>query len=380
MATMNATPHPYTREGRSRRKAVPSDARHHNRALVLRTLFRSGPMSRADLARETHLTRVTTSDLASELLAEGLIEELGTRTNQGVGKPATLLGMVPRSRLTITLDLSDDEMFRAAVVDLAGTVIDRRSAKRAGRTGRHAVALAVELAQELASSAEQTLLGIGVGSPGVVDPYGVVVEATNLSWENVDLAGELSTAIGVPTHVANDANAAALGELGKGGSPDRSLLLVKVGQGIGAGLVVDGQLVLGERFAAGEIGHVVVEPRGNDCACGRRGCLETVIAAPRLRQRLGESQSESRVRTLAGRRLGLALAPVISTLNLRQIILSGPLDLLDERFRQAALDTIRDRTMPAVGENVEVRPSSLGEDDVHLGAARLVLDRELGAA
>lgn len=336
-------------------------------------------MSRADLARETHLTRVTTSDLAGELLGEGLIEELGTRTDQGVGKPATLLGMVPRSRLTITLDLSDDEVFRAATVDLAGTVIDRRSAKRAHRTGRHAVALAIELANDLASSADGPLLGVGIGSPGVVDPYGVVAEAPNLSWENLDLAGQFSAALGVPTHVANDANAAALGELGWVASPERSLLLVKVGRGVGAGLVLDGQLILGERYAAGEIGHVVVEPRGSDCACGRRGCLETVIAVPWLRKRLGESESGSRIRTGAGRRLGLALAPVISTLNLHQIFLSGPLDLLDQRFRQATLDTVRDRAIPAVGENVEVRPSSLGEDDVLVGAARLVLDRELGA-
>jgi predicted NBD/HSP70 family sugar kinase len=184
----------------------------------------------------------------------------------------------------------------------------------------------------------------------------------------------------VPAHVANDANAAALGELGLGGPADRSLFLIKVGHGVGAGLILDGQLVLGDRFAAGEIGHVVVDPRGDHCACGRRGCLETVIAAPFLRQRLSRAVDESKVRLAAGRRLGVALAPVVSTLNLREIVLSGPLDLLDPMFRQAALEAIRERTMPAVGENVEVRQTSLGEDDVHLGAARLVLDRELGVA
>jgi predicted NBD/HSP70 family sugar kinase len=124
----------------------------------------------------------------------------------------------------------------------------------------------------------------------------------------------------------------------------------------------------------------VVDPRGDDCACGRRGCLETVIAAPLLRRRLAGAESPDRVRSAAGRRLGVALAPVISTLNLREIVLSGPLDLLDGGFIEAALDTVRDRTMPAVGENVELRPTTLGEDDVHLGAARLVLDRELGVA
>jgi predicted NBD/HSP70 family sugar kinase len=373
-------PSPFARRGQARRKAVPGDARRHNRALVLRTLFRAGPLSRADLARETHLTRVTTSDLASELLNDGLIEELGTRTDQGVGKPATLLGIVRRSRITVTLDLSDDEVFRAALVDLAGTVLDRRSSKREGRRGTDAVDLATDLASELRASTDETVLGVGVGSPGVVTPEGVVLEAPNLAWEGVDLAGHLADVIDVPTHVANDANAAALGELGLGGSADRSLFLIKVGHGVGAGLVIDGQLVLGDRFAAGEIGHVVVDPRGDHCACGRRGCLETVIAAPFLRQRLAQSGDESKVRQAAGRRLGVALAPVVSTLNLREIVLSGPLDVLDAVFRQSALEAVRERTMPAVGDNVDIHLTSLGEDDVHLGAARLVLDRELGVA
>ena len=376
-------PHePFARRGRTRRKAGPSDARRHNRALVLRTIFRSGPLSRADLARVTHLTRVTTSDLAGELLAEGLIEELGTRADQGVGKPATLLGLVPDARYTVTLDLSDDERFRAALVDLAGKVRARRVAEREDRTGDAAAELAIALAQELAGMAERPLLGVGVGSPGVVDPAGTVLEAPNRGWHGLDLAALLTDAIGVPAQVANDANAAALGELSLAGPADRSLLCVKIGHGVGAGLVVDGQLVVGDRFAAGEIGHIVVDPEGETCACGRRGCLETAIAAPRLRRRLDGQGPEGAhaARTAAGHRLGEALAPVISTLNLREVVLSGPLDVLDETFRAAALDAIRARTMPAVGDHVDIRFSSLGEDDVLLGAAMLVLDRELGVA
>jgi predicted NBD/HSP70 family sugar kinase len=371
----SGTHEPFARRGRSKRKAGPGDARRHNRALVLRTIFREGPLSRADLARVTHLTRVTTSDLATELLAEGLVEELGTRADQGVGKPATLLGVVPDARLTITLDLSDDEQFRAALVDLAGKVLDRRAGDRDGRTGEAAVALAQDLVADLAAVADRPLLGVGVGSPGVVDPAGTVLEAPNRGWHDLDLAARLHDAVGAPVHVANDANAAALGELTTGGHADRSLLTVKIGHGVGAGLVLDGHLVVGDRFAAGEIGHVVVDPGGEPCACGRTGCLETAIAAPRLRRRRDEA-----ARGRAGQRLGEALAPVISTLNLREIVLSGPLDVLDETFRASALAAIRARTMPAVGDHVDIRFSSLGEDDVLLGAAALVLDRELGVA
>ncbi len=367
-----------TRRG-AERKALPGDARRHNRALVLRTLFHSGPISRADLARATRLTRVTASDLVAELLDEGLVEELGTRANQGVGKPATLLGIVADAALVLGLDLSHDARFTAALIDLNGKVLERRSVERQGRTGERAVALAVELATELAAFSPRPLLGAGVGSPGVVAADGTVTEAPNLGWFEIGLARRLAAALPCPVHVANDANAAALGERTFGDANEPSLLLVKIGHGVGAGVVIDGHLVLGDRFAAGEIGHVVVVAgRGQQCACGRRGCLETAIAAPLLRARLEATASPTRVLAAAGRSLGVALAPVVSTLNLHDVVLSGPMDVLEEPFRRAALETIRRRTMPAVGENVDLRFSALGEDDVLLGAAVLVLDRELG--
>jgi predicted NBD/HSP70 family sugar kinase len=360
-------------------KAVPADARRHNRALLLQTLVRHGPLSRADLARATHLTRVTASDVVAELLAEGLVEELGTRTDQGLGKPATLLGLVPDAYLVVALDLSDDARFHGALVDLTGKVRARRTVERLGRRGAAAVRLAGRLARDLAGESSRPLLGAGVGSPGVVDPSGIVLEAPNLGWRHLDLRAALAADLPCPVHVANDANAAVLGELALGDGDHRSLLLVKIGHGVGAGVVVDGHLVVGTNFAAGEIGHVVVDRRGEPCACGRTGCLETAIAAPLLRRRLAApGASPGRVFGAAGRRLGLALAPVVSTLNLREVVLSGPLELLVEPFRAAALDTIRSRTMPAVGEAVDLRFTSLGEDDVLLGAAVLVLERELG--
>ena len=160
---------------------------------------------------------------------------------------------------------------------------------------------------------------------------------------------------------------------------DRSLFVVKVGHGVGAGLVLDGHLVVGDRFAAGEIGHVVVDPDGETCACGRRAASRPSSPPPACAAAPAQGDAVAE-HTAAGRRLGEALAPVISTLNLREVVLSGPLDVLDETFRAAALDAVRARTMPAVGDNVDLRFSSLGEDDVLLGAAMLVLDRELGVA
>jgi predicted NBD/HSP70 family sugar kinase len=374
---------PQQRSLRATAKALPEDARHHNRSLVLQWLFRHGPTSRADLSRATHLTRVTISDLVAELLGDGLVEEVGRRAEPSVGKPATLVGIVPDARHVVCLDLSDDERFTGALVNLAGKVLVRRSRRRTARTGAAAADVAVELAAELASETTQPVLGVGVGSPGLVGASGVVVESDNLRWFELPLGRLITDRLGVPTHVVNDANAAALGEYTFGEAAGRSLLVVKIGQGVGAGLLIDGRLYVGDGYAAGEIGHVVVDERGEPCACGRRGCLERAVAAPFLRHRLAAADSPAakpRVLRAAGRRLGMALATVVSALNLSEVILSGPVDVLSEPFRTAALDTIRMRTMPAVGDHVDVRYSALDEDDVLLGAAVLVLSQELGVA
>jgi predicted NBD/HSP70 family sugar kinase len=374
---------PQQRSLRAMAKALPEDARRHNRSLVLQWLFRHGPTSRADLARATHLTRVTISDLVAELLSDGLVEEVGRRAEPSVGKPATLVGIVPDARHVICLDLSDDERFTGALVNLAGKVLVRRSQPRRGRTGDAASDVAVDLAAELAAETTQPVLGVGVGSPGLVGAAGVVLESDNLRWFELPLGRRVTERLGVPTHVVNDANAATLGEYTFGEAAGRSLLVVKIGQGVGAGLLIDGRLYVGDGYAAGEIGHVVVDERGERCACGRRGCLERAVAAPFLRRRLaaaGSPAAKARVLRAAGRRLGVALATVVSALNLSEVILSGPVDVLSEPFRSAALDTIRMRTMPAVGDHVDVRYSALDEDDVLLGAAVLVLSQELGVA
>jgi predicted NBD/HSP70 family sugar kinase len=362
------------------RKLVPEDARRHNRSLVLRSLFDSGPQSRADLARGTGLTRVTISDVVGELIADGIVQEAGRRPATGAGKPGTLVAIEAAARALVCVDLSGHERFQAALVDLAGGVLHRETAERDGHTGQDALDIVLGLVEDVLSVASAPVLGIGVGSPGVVRPAGVVEEAPNLEWWGLPLAEVINERFGPPVHVANDANAAALAEYAFGPAPGPSLLLVKVGQGVGAGLLIDGHLVVGDGYAAGEIGHVVVDERGEDCACGRRGCLEMAIAVPLMRRRLaGASPGEAgRVLRAAGRRLGIALAPVIGALNLNEVVLSGPGDLLDGPFREAAKAALASRTMPAVGGNVDLRMSALGDDDVLLGAATLVLNGELG--
>ena len=372
-------------------KVLPEHARAHNRSLVLQHLFHAGPASRADLARTTGLTRVTVSDLIAGLLADGIVTELGSRPEGRVGKPGTLVGLREDAFQIVALDLADDELMHGAVVDVSGAVRERRSAPVLGRTGAAAVEAVLDFCRELIDLAEHPVLGVGVGSPGVVDPGGTVVQAPNRGWSDVPLAQLLGDALGVPVHVANDANTAVLGEFTYGGGTGEGLLLITVGEGVGAGTVLDGALVQGHGHAAGEIGHVTAVDERDDvpgsplgpprpCACGRLGCLETVLSVPALRRSTAGLDAEAARTALAaaGRRLGIVLAPVAAALNLSEIVLSGPPDLLGGPLREAALEALRARTMPVISGGLTLRTTTLGEDGALYGAAVLVLSGELG--
>lgn len=373
-------------------KVLPEHARNHNRSLVLQTLYRAGQQSRADIARSTGLTRVTISDLVGEFIAEGLIIETGQREDARPGKPATLLDINRSAFQIVGIDLSDYALFRGAVLDLDGTILERREVALEGATGDEATAKVVDLVGQLIALATSPLLGVGVGSPGIVDHSGTVLSAPNLGWSAVPLQAELAQHFSVPVVVGNDANAAVLAEHSFGGA-DRDMMLVTVGHGLGAGLLLGGNPLYGSRFAAGEIGHVVVGTDGGlPCVCGKTGCLETWLAAPRLDAALAAateaalasgmpaSAAQEAVLTEAGRHLGIALAFVVGALNLAEIVLSGPTHLLDGPLAAATIETLRNRTMAEFHGDLTLRMTTLGEDIVVRGAAVMVLSGQLGVS
>ncbi|MBB5632838.1 putative NBD/HSP70 family sugar kinase [Cryobacterium mesophilum] len=365
-------------------KILPEHARSHNRSLVLQTLYRAGQQSRADIARSTGLTRVTISDLVGEFISEGLIVETGQREDARPGKPATLLDINRSAFQIVGIDLSDYAMFRGALLDLDGGILEHREVTLAGSTGADAAAKVVGLVGELLALATSPILGIGVGSPGVVDFTGTVLSAPNLGWTDVPLQRILLQEFSLPVVVGNDANAAVLAEHSFGGA-DRDMMLVKVGHGVGAGLLVGGTPLYGSRFAAGEIGHVVVGTDGGlPCVCGKNGCLETWLAAPRLEAALAAARANSAstddVLAEAGRHLGISLAAIVGALNLAEIVLSGPTHLLDGPLAAATIETLRNRTMAQFHGDLTLRMTTLGEDIVVRGAAVMVLSAQLGVS
>ena len=348
---------------------------------MLQALYRDRGRSRADLARELGLSRVTISEVVADLLEEHLVVELGTRADSRPGKPATMLDVNRQGHSIIGLDLSSSGLFVGVVTDLDGVVVARAEVDIPPASGDAAVRAVETLLQDLVALAPRPVLGAGVGTPGIVDGRGVVVSAPNLGWSDVPLQERLTATCGLPVAVANDANAALVGEHSFGqGRPDT--ILVRIGRGVGSGLMIDGHVVAGGRHAAGEIGHVVVgTDEGEPCACGNRGCLETWLAMPRIEAHLAEPGADpDAVLAEAGRRLGIVLAPIVSALNLAEVVLAGPNADISAPLLAAVESTVRDRTLADTHGDLRLRMTELGRDLVALGAVVLVLRGRLGVA
>ena len=366
---------------RSRTKVLPEHARGHNRALVLQTLYHSGAMSRADLSRETGLTRVTISDLVAEFIADGIVVEIGVREAVGPGKPPILIDIDRVGHQIIGLDLSGPTAFEGAVLSLDGDVLERRKVPRpATPDGDAAYDDLRGLAQTLVAIATQPVLGVGIGTPGVVRPDGLVLSSPNLGWTYCPLEARLSADLDLPVLARNDANAAVLAEY-TFGEAEADFMLIKIGRGVGAGLITGSQPLLGSRFAAGEIGHVVVGTDGGPrCACGKIGCLEAWLSVSRMQEALdADPAAREEILRDSGTRMAIAIAPIVAALDLSEVVLSGPADLLDGTLIDAAVETLHARTLEGVFEDVMVRLTR--QDDIVLrGAAVMVLSGQLGVS
>jgi N-acetylglucosamine repressor len=387
-------------------KATRQQTKRHNLRLVMRTIYNDGGISRADIARVTGLTRPTVSRIVAKLIDERYVVETGQGPSAG-GKRPTLLDVNLSSHHLLAIDLGSSE-FRGAVVNLQGEILQRLTIPTGGQRGDEALDLVRDLLRNLASMANAPILGIGIGTPGLTNPDdGVIREAVNLGWSKLPLADLLSKEFQQPIYVANDSHMAALGEYTFGANrEDRDLIVIKIGQGIGSGIILDGQPYYGDGYGAGEIGHVVVEDNGRKCSCGNYGCLETTTSTRAIIQ-AAHTQAESSPDSLlgpassltwenivsalkagdpaacnvvqeAGKFLGVAIANLVATLNIHRIVIAGRVHQLGETFLNSALNEARHRTLPSMVADTKVSYSDLGSDIVILGSSAMVLKQELG--
>ena len=396
------------------RSATPTSAPHLrplNRALVLRLLRDSSPLSRSELARAAGISPTTITKLIAELIEHGWVVETPVHSAARVGRPAINLalrtdtlvvcgvqigvGFIRIGACNLFADVKHAEGFEFDPAEAPATVI-KTIGKRLGALLR------------TADVDRDALLGIGVAAPGAVDAdHRKNLLAINLGWRDVDFATPLEAALGAPVTVEHNVRAMALAEARYGAARgEDSLFYVYVRTGVGAGMIVGGEPFRSGAHGACELGHLRVVNDGPRCTCGATGCLETLIAEPALAPRVAAAvqkrpdgplaselhggasllaaldeaaargdRAAERILADLVKHLTTGLASVVNLLNPDLIVLGGLFaDAPDSTFDRVRT-RLRAEAFPVLRDTVRVERSTLGLDAGMTGAAAFALER-----
>lgn len=376
---------------------------------VLRLIWQERMISRAEIARRADLSRSTVSEVVGVLLPTGLVTE---------GEPGESLG----GRRPIMLNFEDDACcilgvelgashVAVALTNLRGRVLHWEHRDHPVRTDPEGTRrCVVELCDASLASrrgAAKRLVGVGVAVPSPVDPQHpfALSEVVLPAWKGRSGLEALGERYGVGVLVDNDANLGALAEYWWGaGQGVRDFAYVKVGTGVGSGHVIGGELYRGATGFAGEIGHLSIDPHGEPCICGLRGCLATHVGSPALVKRartllpgypgsaledgdvtlaaieaaaLAADPLALRVTREAAEFLGIAVAGMLNLMNPSVVVVGGGITELGDRFLEPLRETVRMRTRVSSVAGASIVMSALGPQSVAVGAASLVLKEAL---
>src|ERR1041384_3606946 len=384
--------------------ARSSTIRDINRQIVLNYVRDREPISRAEIARETALQRSTISTIVEDLKAEGLIEAIGEGESNGGPRP-TLPRLRASGALAIGVDVTPSGT-TVATCDLAGRVLEREEFAMS-QSPEQLAELIIESVRRLAQSTNgQPIEGVGISLPGLVDPdSGRAIYIPYFRWRDWAVVERIGRATGLDVIVDNDANAAALAELWFGRpevSEARDFILVLVADGIGTGIVFDGQIYRGERGAAGEFGHMIV---GADapvaCSCGNHDCWEAFAsgrAAGARYAQLSKRRDDAQLpalcavvdRALAGERaaidaltetahyLGIGISNMIVGLSPEAVVVGGAIARAWPLVADALGETIQ-RSIRRGLPSARIVASTLGDQPTLMGALSLVLARKFAS-
>lgn len=383
--------------------------REMNRTLILNIIREEGAISRAAIARRTRLSRSTVSSIVSELLDARLVHEVGQGRSSG-GRRPILLNFNDNAGYVVGVDLGATHVI-ILVANLRGEVVARTEADFAVSLGPEVglprIVQIVRQCLDQASVPIERVQGVGMGVPGPVE-YAegrVVAPPIMPGWHGVPLRDLLSQELGVPVYVDNDANLGVLSEHCHGaGQGYANLAYIKVGTGIGCGLILGGHLYRGEVGSAGEIGHVTIDENGPPCKCGSYGCLESMAGGPaialRAQQaiRAGQLTALSAVQPVesitardvalaaqkgdklaqqlfaeAGKHIGVALASLANLLNPGLIIIGGGVAQAGRLLLDPIRRTLEQRALQPVAQSTRLVQSAIGRDASALGAVDLAL-------
>ncbi len=390
------------------RRADPSRPRPLSDA-VLHLIWSEQRISRAEIARLAGLSRSTVSEIINEILPTGLVREIGEGPSRG-GRRPIVLEFQDDACVILGIEMGGAHVAVAAT-DLRGRVLawgSREHHVRKDPQGTRAIIgdlCRINLGHP--SVAGRPLVGIGVAVPSPVNPSATDQLSTVVmpSWEGRLGLDDLAAELGAPILVDNDANLGALAERwwGAGQEVDH-LAYIKVATGIGSGHVINGDIYRGATGVAGEIGHLAIDPQGEPCICGLKGCLVTFVGAHALEQRALELAPDHHDTTLdtgaitirkiedaalagdplalkvigeAAEHLGTAIAGLLNVMNPSMVVLGGDLSRLGELILAPLRRTIRNRTLVTSVAAAEILVSELGHKSVAVGAATMVLKAAL---
>ena len=378
-----------------RNPAGQRTVRRHNLSLITAALA-AAPGSRAELAQRTGLTKATVSSLVDHLIARAVLIE-GQPATAGVGRPARPVRLNPDGPVALGVEINVDYV-AACVLDLTGELRCYRHSAVDNRAGSaaEAVGQAAALAGEVLAELGQPPLGGALALPGVVGADGTLLRAPNLPGLTGARPGEqLAAVLGLPPPragrllVDNEANLGALASLRAEPAVGPDFVYVSGEIGVGAGLVVGGELFRGTHGFAGELGHVVVSQDGPDCGCGGRGCVEQYAGQEVLLRTAGQPDLERLEEAVAGRdpaalvavaqagnALGVGLASLLNVLDLPKVVLGGVYARLYDEITPALIVQLNRRVL-APRSPGRLSRSPLGIDAAVRGAAGAVLDRAL---
>lgn len=391
--------------------ARAEEAPEHRPSLsdVLQLVWQERHISRAEIARQRGLSRSTVSIIVDELLELGLVKEAGAGESRG-GRRPIVLQFDDDAAVILGVDLGATHV-AVTLTNLRGAVLAWEYQKHPVREDPPgALALVNELAERCLASwggPRRRLLGVGMAVPSPVDPGrpDFLNEVVVPGWKGVNVGQALRRRFRVPVLVDNDANLGALAERwwGAGRGVD-NFAYVKLATGIGSGFMVDGKIYRGASGIAGEIGHVSIDPSGEPCGCGLRGCLVTVVGAQALLRRARALLRDHPDSALAGREfgitiledaalagdalalqvvreaaehLGIAVAGLLNLLNPSVVIVGGGLARLGDLLLEPLRAVVRSRTLASSLEVSRIVTSQLGARAIAVGAATLLLQRAL---
>jgi len=389
----------------------PRDINIYNRSVLLEVIRRYGPISRAEIARKTNLSAPSITRIVKDLVAEGLIREVGVGNSSGGRKPY-LLEFNPEAKYIIGVELGETDLV-SVLTDLEINCLSRgKVALKMTTEADKVINILVESVRERIRQSkvdEEDILGIGIGVPGSLDTRaGIIKFSPNFGWKNVPIVKIIERELGIPTFIDNGVRAMTLCEKWFGaGQGVKNFACVIVGTGIGAGLIINGDLYRGFEEAAGEIGHITILPEGPKCKCGNRGCLETLAAGPSLVRRAinrinkhpnsslanalnknkGDITADMVIETAkrgdslaceivqeTGHYLGIGVASLINIFAPEVIIIGGWVaEQAGELLLKAVKESIKNRVFMLSPEKIRILPASFKDNDVAIGAASLAL-------